>query len=177
MHPFFGADFIDIVNDPVARGEYKTEEDTTLYVSNATGRGPLTSTWRDEFIQAQTVTHERWTRAPTRTADNRKADGPLIPLPKRIMCAYKLCRVEFRYWGMQKRVEQFIHDSGANLFVTGAYYLRLISFFPSVVFLFILFLKTKRRGIIPVPALFLNYGKLFRPLSKIFGIHSTSPIA
>ncbi|THD27193.1 Membrane-associated phosphatidylinositol transfer protein 1 [Fasciola hepatica] len=104
-------DFIDIVNDPVARGEYKTEEDTTLYISEATGRGPLTPTWRDEFIRAQTVTHERWTRAPNRTPGNQQADGPLTPLPKRIMCAYKLCRVEFRYWGMQKRVEQFIHDS------------------------------------------------------------------
>ncbi|XP_072044666.1 membrane-associated phosphatidylinositol transfer protein 2-like isoform X1 [Amphiura filiformis] len=26
------------------------------------------------------------------------------------MCAYKLCRVEFRYWGMQTRIERFIHD-------------------------------------------------------------------
>ncbi|VDP83688.1 unnamed protein product [Echinostoma caproni] len=74
-------DFIDIVNDPISRSEYKPEEDTTLYVSEATGRGPL------------------------------KPTGSLTPLPKRIMCAYKLCRVEFRYWGMQKRVEQFIHDS------------------------------------------------------------------
>ena len=27
------------------------------------------------------------------------------------MCAYKLCRVEFKLWGMQNRIEQFIHDS------------------------------------------------------------------
>jgi len=26
-----------------------------------------------------------------------------------IMCAYKLCRAEFRYWGMQSRCERFIH--------------------------------------------------------------------
>lgn len=26
------------------------------------------------------------------------------------MCAYKLCRVEFRYWGMQTKLEKFIHD-------------------------------------------------------------------
>ena len=27
-----------------------------------------------------------------------------------IMCAYKLCKVEFRYWGMQSKIERFIHD-------------------------------------------------------------------
>lgn len=26
------------------------------------------------------------------------------------MCAYKLCRAEFRYWGMQSRCERFIHE-------------------------------------------------------------------
>ena len=26
------------------------------------------------------------------------------------MCAYKLCKVEFRYWGMQSKIERFIHD-------------------------------------------------------------------
>lgn len=29
-----------------------------------------------------------------------------------LMCAYKLCRVEFRYWGMQTKLEKFIHDVG-----------------------------------------------------------------
>ncbi|KAI4820189.1 hypothetical protein KUCAC02_028173 [Chaenocephalus aceratus] len=29
-----------------------------------------------------------------------------------IMCAYKLCKVEFRYWGMQSKIERFIHDVG-----------------------------------------------------------------
>ncbi|XP_067636444.1 protein retinal degeneration B-like [Eurosta solidaginis] len=27
-----------------------------------------------------------------------------------LMCAYKICRVEFRYWGMQKKIAKFIHD-------------------------------------------------------------------
>jgi hypothetical protein len=27
-----------------------------------------------------------------------------------IMCAYKLCRVEFRYWGMQSKCERFIYE-------------------------------------------------------------------
>uniref|UniRef100_S4RDD5 Phosphatidylinositol transfer protein N-terminal domain-containing protein n=1 Tax=Petromyzon marinus TaxID=7757 RepID=S4RDD5_PETMA len=28
--------------------------------------------------------------------------------PSPIMCAYKLCKVEFRYWGMQSKIERFI---------------------------------------------------------------------
>lgn len=35
-----------------------------------------------------------------------------IPNGKALMCAYKLCRVEFRYWGMQTKIEKFIHDVG-----------------------------------------------------------------
>lgn len=29
-----------------------------------------------------------------------------------LMCAYKLCRVEFKYWGMQTKIEKYIHDIG-----------------------------------------------------------------
>lgn len=32
-----------------------------------------------------------------------------------LMCAYKLCRVEFRYWGMQTKLEKFIHDTGESI--------------------------------------------------------------
>ncbi|XP_037257640.1 membrane-associated phosphatidylinositol transfer protein 1 isoform X2 [Falco rusticolus] len=75
-------DTIDIVRDPISPGEYKPEEDPKLYHSAKTGRGPL----GDDWLEAAT-------------------GGPL-------MCAYKLCKVEFRYWGMQSKIEQFIHDVG-----------------------------------------------------------------
>ncbi|NWQ81282.1 PITM1 protein, partial [Columbina picui] len=75
-------DTIDIVRDPISPGEYKPEEDPKLYRSAKTGRGPLGDDWLE-------------------TA----AGGTL-------MCAYKLCKVEFRYWGMQSKIEQFIHDVG-----------------------------------------------------------------
>ena len=71
------------MRDAVAPGEYKAEEDPRLYRSAKTGRGPLADDW-------------------VRTAAQT---GPL-------MCAYKLCKVEFRYWGMQAKIEQFIHDVG-----------------------------------------------------------------
>ncbi|XP_029083352.1 membrane-associated phosphatidylinositol transfer protein 2 isoform X2 [Monodon monoceros] len=77
-------DFIDIVKDPVPPNEYKTEEDPKLFHSTKTQRGPLSENWIDEYKQQ------------------------VFP----IMCAYKLCKVEFRYWGMQSKIERFIHDTG-----------------------------------------------------------------
>ncbi|XP_039200116.1 membrane-associated phosphatidylinositol transfer protein 1 isoform X2 [Crotalus tigris] len=75
-------DTIDIVRDPISPSEYKIEEDPRLYHSLKTGRGPLGDNWLDSGNS-----------------------GPF-------MCAYKLCKVEFRYWGMQSKIEQFIHDVG-----------------------------------------------------------------
>ncbi|XP_057602637.1 membrane-associated phosphatidylinositol transfer protein 2 isoform X6 [Hippopotamus amphibius kiboko] len=77
-------DFIDIVKDPVPPSEYKTEEDPKLFHSTKTQRGPLSENWIEEYKQQ------------------------VFP----IMCAYKLCKVEFRYWGMQSKIERFIHDTG-----------------------------------------------------------------
>uniref|UniRef100_A0A8C4LXQ8 Phosphatidylinositol transfer protein membrane associated 2 n=1 Tax=Equus asinus TaxID=9793 RepID=A0A8C4LXQ8_EQUAS len=77
-------DFIDIVKDPVPPSEYRTEEDPKLFHSMKTQRGPLTDNWIEEYKQR------------------------VFP----IMCAYKLCKVEFRYWGMQSKIERFIHDTG-----------------------------------------------------------------
>ncbi|XP_058547391.1 membrane-associated phosphatidylinositol transfer protein 2 isoform X11 [Neofelis nebulosa] len=77
-------DFIDIVKDPVPPSEYKTEEDPKLFHSIKTQRGPLSDNWIEEYKQQ------------------------VFP----IMCAYKLCKVEFRYWGMQSKIERFIHDTG-----------------------------------------------------------------
>lgn len=78
------ADLIDIVKDPVPPNEYKTEEDPKLFHSTKTQRGPLSDNWIEEHKQQA------------------------FP----IMCAYKLCKVEFRYWGMQSKIERFIHDTG-----------------------------------------------------------------
>ncbi|XP_038055386.1 protein retinal degeneration B-like isoform X2 [Patiria miniata] len=86
-------EFIDMVKDPISSSDYKKDEDPKTFVSKKTGRGPLTNDWI--------------------TLD---ADGKLVPIGgcTDIMCAYKLCRVEFRYWGMQNRIEKFIHDVALN---------------------------------------------------------------
>ena len=88
-------DYIDIVKDSVTGGDYKKEEDPKLFVSTKTGRGPLTDNWRSEYGQAM------------------RAEGAG---DKEVMTAYKLCRVEFKYWGMQNKIERFIHDVGEYRF-------------------------------------------------------------
>lgn len=85
----FSADPIDIVKDPIPPHEYKAEEDPKLYKSVKTKRGPLSEDWIQEY-------------------KNNPGKYP-------IMCAYKLCKVEFRYWGMQSKIERFIHDVGEHL--------------------------------------------------------------
>ncbi|XP_077457394.1 membrane-associated phosphatidylinositol transfer protein 2-like isoform X3 [Stigmatopora argus] len=79
-------DPIDIVSDPIPPHEYKVEEDPRLYKSTKTQRGPLRNDWIQEYWE----------------------NPGLMP----VMCAYKLCKVEFRYWGMQSKIERFIHDVG-----------------------------------------------------------------
>ncbi|XP_034239882.1 protein retinal degeneration B isoform X2 [Thrips palmi] len=83
-------DVIDVVRDQLS--EYVPQEDPKQYVSQKTGRGPLTDNWLDEY----------WDECKSKTMPT--------PSGKALMCAYKLCRVEFRYWGMQTKLEKFIHD-------------------------------------------------------------------
>jgi len=87
----FLSDILDIVKDQISASDYRREEDPRLFVSQKTGRGPLSENWREEYVQASSGC----------SATN-----------KSIMCAYKLCKVEFRYWGMQSKIERFIHDVG-----------------------------------------------------------------
>ncbi|KAM4527588.1 membrane-associated phosphatidylinositol transfer protein 2 isoform 1-T4 [Odontesthes bonariensis] len=79
-------DPIDIVKDYIPPHEYLVEEDPKLYQSVKTKRGPLSEDWIEDINQN-----------PSQSA---------------VMCAYKLCKVEFRYWGMQSKIERFIHDVG-----------------------------------------------------------------
>ncbi|XP_054289278.1 protein retinal degeneration B isoform X3 [Macrosteles quadrilineatus] len=85
-------DLIDVVKDQLYGGDYVREEDPTIYQSQKTSRGPLTENWLQDY----------W----------NECKGKQMPLlnGKSLMCAYKLCKVEFRYWGMQTKLEKFIHD-------------------------------------------------------------------
>ncbi|KAK6029546.1 DDHD domain protein, partial [Ostertagia ostertagi] len=75
-------DMMDFVKDPISSNDYCPEEDPKLYRSQKTGRGPLNEDWVNECVRTG----------------------------KPVMCAYKMCRVEFRYWGLQTRAERWIHD-------------------------------------------------------------------
>uniref|UniRef100_A0A914C020 DDHD domain-containing protein n=1 Tax=Acrobeloides nanus TaxID=290746 RepID=A0A914C020_9BILA len=75
-------DVMDFVKENVSSGDYSQEEDPKLYKSKKTGRGPLSDNWVEEYTQQG------------------------FP----VMCAYKLCKVEFKYWGLQTRAERWIHD-------------------------------------------------------------------
>jgi len=86
-------DLIDIVKDNEGVVyEDPEKEDPTIYSSSKTGRGPLNENWIEDY-----------------SAD---CEGQKQPTKNgcAIMCAYKLCKVEFRYWGMQSKIERFIHD-------------------------------------------------------------------
>lgn len=74
--------------------DYPNGQDPRTYVSQKTNRGPLSDNWLAEH----------WTEVKGKAVQ---------PTPKNmsLMCAYKLCRVEFRYWGMQTKLEKFIHDT------------------------------------------------------------------
>ena len=71
-------DIIDPIKDQVSSSDYSEEEDPLLYQSTKTGRGPMKENWLEQY----------------------RVDKP----PSDVMCAYKLIKVEFRYWGMQVNV-------------------------------------------------------------------------
>lgn len=71
-------DKIDIVTDPVATNDYKADEDPSKFHSEKTGRGPLSNDWKE-----------------------RKDDYPL-------MTCCKLYDIEFKWWGLQTKVESVI---------------------------------------------------------------------
>ena len=86
-------DIIDIVKDNEGYiYEDPAKEDPTIYISEKTGRGPLNQNWIQE--------HSPNSEGQVLLDDNNRD----------IMCAYKLFKVEFRYWGFQGRVENMVHD-------------------------------------------------------------------
>lgn len=87
------SDIIDIVKDQLYGADYVKEEDPTLFISQKTNRGPLSDGWIADY----------WDEVRDKQQPTAKNMS--------LMCAYKLCRVEFRYWGMQTKLEKFIHDT------------------------------------------------------------------
>ncbi|XP_073504829.1 phosphatidylinositol transfer protein beta isoform-like [Phyllobates terribilis] len=81
---------IDIADrSEISEDDYKPEEDPATYRSEKTGRGPLNKDWMKEVLNNPSCPH---------------------------MCAYKLVTVKFRWWGLQGRMEKFIHKQEKRLF-------------------------------------------------------------
>ncbi|KAM7018342.1 phosphatidylinositol transfer protein beta isoform-like isoform 1-T1 [Tautogolabrus adspersus] len=81
---------IDIADrSQVSTADYKPDEDPAKFKSVKTGRGPLSPTWKKELVT--------------------KTDCPR-------MCAYKLVTVKFKWWGLQTKVENFIHEQEKRIF-------------------------------------------------------------
>ncbi|XP_030273575.1 phosphatidylinositol transfer protein beta isoform-like isoform X1 [Sparus aurata] len=79
---------IDIADrSQVSNADYKEFEDPARFQSTKTCRGPLGPNWKKELLNSQ----------------NR-------------MCAYKLVTVNFKWWGLQKRVENLIHEQEKRIF-------------------------------------------------------------
>ncbi|KAJ1186458.1 hypothetical protein NDU88_003239 [Pleurodeles waltl] len=81
---------IDIADrHQVLTKDYKPDEDPSKYKSLKTGRGPLGPDWKKVLGQQMDCPH---------------------------MCAYKLVTVKFKWWGLQNKVENFIHKQERRLF-------------------------------------------------------------
>ncbi|XP_062238699.1 phosphatidylinositol transfer protein beta isoform-like isoform X1 [Platichthys flesus] len=81
---------IDIADNlKVEAADYKPDEDPTKFKSVKTGRGPLGPNWKREL-------------------------GSQTDCPK--MCAYKLVTVKFKWWGLQNKAENIIHDQEKRIF-------------------------------------------------------------
>ncbi|XP_075035106.1 phosphatidylinositol transfer protein beta isoform-like [Mixophyes fleayi] len=81
---------IDIADrSEISEDDYKPEEDPATFRSEKTGRGPLNQDWMKEVMNNSSCPH---------------------------MCAYKLVTVKFRWWGLQGRMEKFIHKQEKRLF-------------------------------------------------------------
>ncbi|XP_014247224.1 phosphatidylinositol transfer protein alpha isoform isoform X2 [Cimex lectularius] len=83
---------VDVGNDPVSPADYKPDEDPAKFQSEKTGRGPLVGNWQENV-----------------SLDLTKQVEP-------VMTCYKLVTVEFKWFGLQSRIESFIHKSERRLF-------------------------------------------------------------
>ncbi|KAA0705883.1 Phosphatidylinositol transfer protein beta isoform [Triplophysa tibetana] len=80
--------------------DYKPDEDPSIYHSEKTSRGPLGPEWKNDKLSFASM-------SPQKELHNGNCP---------YMTAYKLVTVHFRWWGLQGRVENFIHKQEKRLF-------------------------------------------------------------
>lgn len=113
--------------------DYKAEEDPAKFKSVKTGRGPLGANWKVQFTPSPLGGRARYGWGSPGAGNGWGwgwAEGSLpavFPLSYwsaslflmqqelvnqkdcPYMCAYKLVTVKFKWWGLQNKVENFIH--------------------------------------------------------------------
>jgi hypothetical protein len=66
--------------------------------------------------------YEKEEADPSEFKSAKTGRGPLLPgwqkTAQPVMCAYKLVTAEFDYWGLQGKIEEFIHSYEEGLFLT-----------------------------------------------------------
>ena len=112
---------IDIANDSVASADYKADQDPKTFKSEKTGRGPLTGDWKVS-IRAGRITLVGQDRGIFRQQPNGLLYISSLQIPSLqssvtpVMTAYKLVTIQFKWFGLQDRVENFIHSTEKRIF-------------------------------------------------------------
>lgn len=100
---------IDIANDKIDANDYNKSDDPTLFKSEKTGRGPLVGKWQESV---STRSGCQWKYRHSRTI----WESLNIFQARPIMTCYKLVTCEFKWFGLQNRVEHLIQKSERRLF-------------------------------------------------------------
>jgi len=114
---------MDIATDDVLAADFKKDEDPSTYKSEKTGRGPLQPGWKEkecydrgnrtkDLDTSKVVVDKDLDGFEVITNDN--ASGSSV---EPIMTAYKLVTIQFKWWGLQDRVENFIHTTERRIFL------------------------------------------------------------
>lgn len=90
----------------IAANDYKAETDPLLYKHEASSRGPLTKTWLVELRQMC---------KNIKNAREMNMEAPAAQ-PEPHMTCYKLVTAKFKWFGLQKRVENYIHTAEKRIF-------------------------------------------------------------
>jgi len=100
---------IDIATDKkqISANDYKEHEDPRLYQHEPSGRGPLTATWLTE-LQQKCKSIE--------TARQMNMEQGKEELPQ-VMTCYKLVSAKFKWFGIQNRVEKYVHTAEKRIFL------------------------------------------------------------
>ena len=99
---------VDIANDPVTPADYKASEDPTKYAATVL-KFVLLCVNKCMLLFAHRFKSKKTERGPLVGPDWKKNVSP-------VMTCYKLVTCEFKWFGLQTRIENFIQKSERRLF-------------------------------------------------------------